>query len=591
MEPLLKQLRELPARFTALSSKVRLAMLGGLGAVVVAALVAVFAGESSAYQYAFTNLTAEDASEAAGVLKANGISFRSEAGGSALAVPASKVHEVRLLLAASGLPRGGGVGFEIFDRGDLGISEFTQKVNLRRAIEGELSRTIGRLSQVRSARVHITLPEKGLYRSEERKAAAAVVLNLQPGRTVDERELAGVRHLVSAAVAGLAPESVTVVDGRGTVLAGDRSDGAKLVSEQREMETGLEQRIVDLLEPVVGRGAVVAKVTASLDSREVESTQDAYDPEAQAVRSERKVTEQIGSDQSAPGGVAGAAANQPLNPAAGGAAGGSRSQTNREDTLKNYEISKTTTRTVARAPRLQRLSAAVLISGQDGKPRGEAELRRLGELAKHAVGFDEKRGDRFDISSAPFAIDPNATEAPLALWERPGAWKIGAGSLLFLLLLGGGLAALLVRKRRSGSSAAEVAMLRPGSKVSELEAAFTNAAALPAANMAKLTQAAARAQLGPAPAVAVAGPGGVAVAGEAGGPVIIGDVTQIGADGSLPGSEVGARGARKPSEMVLRARKLTEADPQRAAHLLRAWIAMDFEKDKPETPAKEQKSA
>ena len=125
------------------------------------------------------------------------------------------------MLAAMGLPRGGGVGFEIFDRGDLGVSEFTQRVNLRRAIEGELARTIGRLASVRSARVHITLPEKGLYRDDDHKAVAAVVLNLQPGRTMSDKELQGVRHLVASAVTGLNPDSVTVVDGRGTVLAGD----------------------------------------------------------------------------------------------------------------------------------------------------------------------------------------------------------------------------------------------------------------------------------------------------------------------------------------------------------------------------------
>jgi flagellar M-ring protein FliF len=587
MEPLLKQLRELPARFAALSNGVRYGVIGGAAAVVLGVLVMVFSSDGGGYQYAFTNLTTEDASEAAAVLKASKVPFRSEANGSALAVPASRVHEVRLLLAASGLPRGGGVGFEIFDRGDLGISEFTQKVNLRRAIEGELARTIGRLGPVRSARVHITLPEKGLYRNEERKAAAAVVLNLQPGRSVDERELAGIRHLVSAAVAGLAPESVTVVDGRGTVLAGDRSEGAKLVSEQREMETGLEQRIVDLLEPVVGRGAVVAKVTASLDTREMESTSDAYDPEAAAIRSERKVTEQIGSDQNAGGGVAGAAANQPLNPAGGGGSGTSRSSTNREDTLKNYEISKTTTRTVARGPRLLRLSAAVLISGVDGKPRPEAELRRLGELAKHAVGFDEKRGDRFDISSAAFAADKDDAGGAVPIWSRPDAWKFGAAGLAVLLLLAGGVAVLLMRKRR-GPSKAEVALLKPGSKVGEVEAALSsNAALLPGSlHHAKIAPIAKVGELGPAQAAAVV-PAMTAAEAESAAAQATGEAAlkQMAADGSIPGSEAGIK--RKAVDIVVRARELTETDPQRAAHLLRAWIAMDAD----QKDNKEQKSA
>ena len=144
-------------------------------------------GSSGAWEYAFTNLTAEDSSEAAAQMKAANIPFKLDAGGAALSVPASKVYDARLMLAAQGLPRGGGVGFEIFDRGDLGVSEFTQRINLRRAIEGELSRTIGHFAAVRSARVHVTMPEKGLYRDEDRKAAAGVALTLQPGRTLNDR--------------------------------------------------------------------------------------------------------------------------------------------------------------------------------------------------------------------------------------------------------------------------------------------------------------------------------------------------------------------------------------------------------------------
>ncbi len=283
------------------------------------------------------------------MLKASGIPHRAEAGGSALAVPAGKVHEVRLLLAASGLPRGGGVGFEIFDRGDLGISEFTQKVNLRRAIEGELSRTIGRLSPVRSARVHITLPEKGLYRSEERKASAAVVLNLQPGRSVDERELAG--H---------SPPGVGRGRGAGR-REGDRG-GRRAArcwrgslrrrqagTEQREVETGLEQRIVDLLEPVVGRGSRGGQGHRDAGHRRGREYVGRLRPDTAAVRSERKVVEQMTNVGSSPGGAW--PARPPISrwrqqPAAG--RGRQPHQTSREDTLKNYEITKKTTRTVAR---------------------------------------------------------------------------------------------------------------------------------------------------------------------------------------------------------------------------------------------------
>jgi flagellar M-ring protein FliF len=536
MEPLLKQLRELPRRFTALPAAARYGLAGGVLLLALAAAAMTMLGDGGGYQYAFTNLTTEDATEAQAVLKAANVPFRAEANGAALAVPANKVHEARLMLAAAGLPRGGGIGFEIFDRGDLGISEFTQKVNLRRAIEGELGRTISRLGPVRSARVHITLPEKGLYRDENRKAAAAVVLNLQPGRTVEERELAGIRHLVSAAVTGLSPDGVTVVDGRGTVLAGDRSEGAKLASEQRSLESSLEQRVIDLLEPVVGRSAVVAKVTATLDTREMESTADNYDPESATVRSERKVTEQTNADSSGGAGVAGAAANQPLGAAGPGPGGGNRNQTNREDTLKNYEVSKTTTRTTTRGPRLTRLSAAVLVSGVDGKPRAEAEMRRLGELAKHALGFDADRGDRFDISSAPFVVDPEAAALNVPVWQRPETLKLAGLGLAALLVVGALI--ILARARGKGGHSAALALLKPGGKVSELEAALAKgelAGLLPRSELEAVKR------------------------GDMGGKI----------------AEIAAAAAAPVKDPQVRARELSDSDPARAAHLLRAWIAAD----------------
>src|SRR5512142_87422 len=319
METLLKQLRELPKLIAGLPAGIRLvALLGAVAAIGLGVWNAVSSAEQ--YQYAFTNLTPEDSSEAAAALKAAGVPFRLEAGGSALAVPAAKVYDARLLLAGAGLPRGGGVGFELFDRGDLGVSEFTQKVNLRRATEGELARTISRLAEVRTARVHLTLPEKGLYKDQDRAAAASVVVNLQPGRSLGERELAGIRHLVASAVPGLAPSAVAVMDGRGQVLTSDGALG-EAMGYQRRMEKDLEQRVVELLEQAVGPGAVVARITASVDANEVQTSSQVVDPESATVRSEGKLSQQTVADGSANGGLAGAAGNQPLAPA-GPSAGG-----------------------------------------------------------------------------------------------------------------------------------------------------------------------------------------------------------------------------------------------------------------------------
>ncbi|HEY5282416.1 MAG TPA: flagellar basal-body MS-ring/collar protein FliF [Polyangia bacterium] len=477
MEPVLKSIRDASRRYAELNAATRMLLAGVLSLATVIAVVAIVFSTGSTYQYAFTNLGPEDSTDAAAALKAAGISFRTEAGGSALSVPASQVHEARLMLAAQGLPRGGGVGFELFDRGDFGASEFTQRVNLRRATEGELARTLSRLQSVRSARVHVTLPEKGLYRDDDRRASAAVVLNMQPGRNLQERELAGVRHLVASAVAGLNPDSVTVVDQRGTVLSGDLSASAKQTKEQRDIESGLEQRITDLLEPAVGRGAIVAKVTATLDTTEIETTQDNYDPDSATVRSEHKTTETVNSDGTTGSGVAGAAANQPVAAVPGGGAGASRTQTARDDEVRNYEITKKVTHTITRSPRIVRLSAAVLVDGLNGKARPEADVRRLSDLAKHAIGFDDKRGDVMEISSAPFTkLDESAVTIPI--WDRADIWRLGRIILWGILATLGML--LVFRVYRRATSA--LAFIKPGSRVGDVQMLLGrgDAAALPA---------------------------------------------------------------------------------------------------------------
>ena len=533
MESLFAPLRQLHARFLKLPAGLRTAIIAVAIVVGLVVTIAQLGNSAGHYEYAFTNLSAEDAAEAASQLKAAKIPFRMEAGGTALSVPATQVYDARLLLAGAGLPRGGGVGFEIFDRGDLGVSDFTQRVNLRRAIEGELGRTIGRLAAVRSARVHVTLPEKGLYRDDDRKASAAVVLNLQPGRTMADKELAGVRHLVSSAVAGLNPDNVAVMDGRGSVLAGDSSSDSKAATQQHDLEHAMEQRVTDLLEPAVGQGAVIAKVSASFDTADVETTADSYDPDSSAVRSEHKTNEQTTQDSAAAAGVAGAAANVPGAGVPGGGPGNKGSSL-REDETRNFEISKTITHTVSRGPRLKRLSVAVLLESPDGKPRPEAEVARLADLAKGAVGFDAKRGDQFQISSSAFTKPPAGEDVPrVPLWEQPRMMRIAqlVGGFILLLLV----AVAVLKMKGRGAPAlpgaySAAALLKPGAKVAEIEAAM-----------------------------AAGGAGGLG-----GGPAGV----------SLPSSS-------DPNAQVRdRARELAAVDPQRAAHLLRAWINADSEEGK-----------
>jgi flagellar M-ring protein FliF len=474
MEPLARQLTQLPGRLAALPATAKALLLVALVGVAAGAVALQLQAQES-FQYAFTNLGAEDSSDAAAALKAAGVPFRLEAGGSALAVPANKVYDARLLLAAAGLPRGGGVGFELFDRGDLGVSEFTQKVNLRRATEGELARTISRLAPVRSARVHLTLGEKGLFKDEDRRAQAAVVLNLQPGRALGEREVAGIRHLVASAVPGLSASAVTLVDGKGNVLSADTPWG-EASAWQRKLEHDLETRVVELLEQAVGAGAVVARVTAQVDASEVSTSAEVVDPDATALRSERRVTQSQSQDATGPAGVAGAAANQPLQPQPAVQGNVNRGASSLQDEVRNYDVSRTTTQTVQRAPRLKKLSIAVLLDGVGGKPRAEAEVARLGELAKRAVGFDAARGDDLDISSAPFvrADDGGAASAPAPAPSRlpVPAWALAAAAVAVLAVL-----ALLALRRRPAPAPPLSAgpVLVAGASVAQIEASAARA--------------------------------------------------------------------------------------------------------------------
>jgi len=529
MEPLIEQLKNLPSKWQQLSRGTRMLLIGTLVALTSIALVSYLAsGAADPYQYAFTNLSPEDGQAASGVLKASGIPFRSEAGGSALAVPASKVYDARLLLAAQGLPRASGVGFEIFDKGQFGVSEFTQRVNLRRAIEGELARTVGALDEVRSSRVHVTLGERGLYRGEDKKATASVVVTLHPGRTLADTQLSGIRHLVAAAVPGLDPSSVTIVDGHGAVLGAAAGDALTGRGFEQTTEAQLQGRIVSLLEPVVGAGAVVARVAVTIDNSEVSQSSEIFDPDQTALRTEKKSSQNQASDNGTTSGVAGAQGNQPmvlLGQGGGSTGSQSKSQSNSGDEVRTWEISKTSTTTVIRTPRLRKLSIAVLLDQPKDAPRAEAELQRLGELVKRAVGFDEQRGDQFQISSATFTKAEGGVEAPAVEGPPKLPWwaPYAAGVFAFLVVMA--VVAVSLRKKKP---AAPPLVLKPGMKVSELEAQNAPQDALAAAKPAK--------------------------------PVEV-----------VP--------AALPPETAIRERAVAHAkkDPVKTAQLIRAWIAADVE--------------
>ncbi|HLK11883.1 MAG TPA: flagellar basal-body MS-ring/collar protein FliF [Candidatus Binatia bacterium] len=370
------------------------------------------------YRPLFTNLSPHDAAAIVDALRAEKVAFEIEDGGRAVLVPAERLYELRLELASRGLPEGGGVGFEIFDRQTLGQTDFLERLNYQRALQGELGRTIGQLGGVESARVHLALPERSLFVAADRKPSASVVVKLVQGRTLARAQIDGIVHLVAASVEGMDADAVTVVDESGRILTPDRHgpDGASASGDaleyQQALERGVEDRIESMLGAVVGRDKVIARVAATLDFARVERTEETYDPDRTALQQSHTSREQsVGLRPTA--GVAGASANL-TNDANAAPAAGDAPKSDRRDETQTYEVSKVVSHTVAPVGAVKQLSVAVLVDGtyevKDGKrtfvPRPAEEIDRLKALVKNAAGLIDARGDKVEVTSVPFQSEP-----------------------------------------------------------------------------------------------------------------------------------------------------------------------------------------
>jgi len=421
-------------------------------AVLVGSVALVVWVQRPSYAVLFSKLDASDAGGVVEYLRGANIPYRINNEGDVIEVPRSSLHEARMALAARGLPQGGAIGFEIFDKQTLGMTDFVQRLGFQRGLQGELARTIGSLSSVEAARVHLALPERSLFVSEDRRPSASVVLKLRPGRTLSPAQVNGVANLVASSVEGLAPSDVTIVDVNGDVLSLDRAQSRErgpadaMRAYQTEIEQAYSDRIESMLERTLGPGHAVARVTAAIDFAHVERTEEIVDPDRTALKTERRniETNQTASASGAPS-VGAALTNEPSsgtveNPSA-----------QHEDSTLSYEVSRVTSRRVEPMGDIQSISVAVLIDGvqrgegenQEFVPRPAEELDRYRELVKRVVGFNEERGDQIEIVSAPFEgrqiLDP---EAPVWLaslvnlgdWSDVGWRLVAVGLAMFLVL-------------------------------------------------------------------------------------------------------------------------------------------------------------
>jgi flagellar M-ring protein FliF len=435
------------SRLAALPAKSKFNLGMGAAALVGIVVALLLWSNQGDYKVLYANLSDKDGGAIIAQLSQMNIPYRHSDGGAAILVPASKVHDARLKLASAGLPKASVGGFEMMDSARFGQTQFQERLTFQRGLEGELSRSIGSLAAVESARVHLALSNQNGFFREQQKPSASVVLSLHAGRTLDRGQVAGIVHLVSSSVPEMSPKAVSVLDQTGALISSppDVGQQAGLDAQQlqyvAQVEQGYSKRIFELLEPVVGRENLRANVTADIDFAQIESTEEAFKPNqgasAPATVRSQQTTEQSGSNPAQAAGVPGATSNQPPLPAAapvtgaaaplqtaqnGGAVGNSR-----REAVTNFEVDKTVRVTRNATGNIKRLNAAVVVNNRSvtdpkGKvtqvPLAPEELEKLTALVQESIGFNKERGDSVRVINAPFKVEP-ITVVDTPIWKQP----------------------------------------------------------------------------------------------------------------------------------------------------------------------------
>ncbi|MBT3359234.1 MAG: flagellar M-ring protein FliF [Rhodospirillales bacterium] len=411
----------------------RLAIMGA----VVLGLVAFFIYlttrlASPQMSLLFGDLDPSEASRIMTHLQSQNVPYDTKKNGTELHVPSDRVATLRISLAEQGIPAGGTIGYEIFDSADaLGSTNFVQNVNLVRALEGELARTIGSIGTVRSARVHLVMPKRELFSREKQQPSASIILKMKSSGRLGREQVAAIQHLVAAAVPGLAPNKISVVDDKGSLLArGYEEEGAlgtisaKAEERRRSYQNRLARTVEELIERAVGFGKVRAEVQASMDFDRISTTEENYDPDGQVVRSTQTIEENAASKEAEPLPVS-VVTNLPDGGIDTGESASASSTENRVDETVNYEISKTVTNHVRDTGIVKQLSVAVLVDGtytideegnKDYQARPEKEMEQIANLVRSAIGFNSDRGDIIEVINMQFAGAEVEMDEPLVLF-------------------------------------------------------------------------------------------------------------------------------------------------------------------------------
>ena len=448
-------------RFSSLPMSQQLGLLVGLAASIAIGIWVVLWSKEPIYRPLFSNLSASDSAEVADVLQTNGFKYKMNKNTGAIMISSSDIHNARMKLAADGLPKGSGNGYEMFSKStSFNTSQFMENARYRHALETELSRTITNFNSIKTARVHLAIPRQSAFVSSKRKPKASVFVEVYTGQVLKKNTIASITNLVGSSVANLASNDVTVVDQNGQLLSEGSGGGVismtdKFFDYRKQMENSYALKIQDILEPILGVGRIKAKVSADIDFTSSEQTREVYNPDLPALRSEQLMSEQkaIGSGA---GGVVGATANQPTQDGTLQTQSASTNQNmeaggrdQRRQSTKNYELDKTISHTQQRPGRIQRLTVAVLLDDKHNydektgkvitKPLSDEELSKIKQLVADSIGLELKRGDSLNVINVAFNT-PEPIEAlpELPIYEQDWFWSImkqsiGAAFILFLV--------------------------------------------------------------------------------------------------------------------------------------------------------------
>ena len=442
----------------------QLGLMVGLAASVAIGFAVVLWSQEPDYRVLYSNIDFADANQAIEQLNTAGIPYSFDANGRAILVPADRVHDARLRLAAEGFIADKTVGFELLDQDQgLASSQFLENARYRRGLEGELARTISSLVAVRSARVHLAIPKESVFVRDQRQPRASVFLDMVSGRMLEADQVAAIANLVASSIADLDVRDVTVVDQRGRLLNTRDTDedvvmAARQLEYSRSIEETLLNRVNSILQPVVGLGRFRAEVSADVDFTQIEQADEIYNPDLPALRSEQTM-EEVGSSGQGAYGVPGALSNQPPGVAsapevaqaeAAAAAAAEANKSSREQATRNYELDRSVSYTRYQTGRVSRLTVAVVVddiitTNDDGEQSraewSQEELDRLRALVENAVGYKAVRGDSVSVVNSSFIVEEQAEvlEEP-AIWEQEWIWdaarQVAAAGFVLILLFG-----------------------------------------------------------------------------------------------------------------------------------------------------------